>query len=480
MERALRATIRDAEARAVYGTLLEAEILPMDPESWDKVEGNRARLRNQSLTLCRRLWEAGLDMPARGQGSIVAVGMASGEVQPFDEPLRSNLIPTVARRHRAPMLRHVRAWMALHPRPKAIRYAVWTYGPRVTARELPEAIRRLTRRISQAPHDDRMREVHYAPHYRGVELGTPQFDGREWTYHLHANVIFSADYMQADRWEEFIASDLRRLNDGFLIKEAGAIQKPEEVVKYISKPEDLLALPPGELLSLHWALKRRRLHSPLGELRRIIRRCDEEMLRPVQVRGRWRYLPDWNRTRQRIARAPSDADVADQIEGRYVAPGWRTGKLEDTSPEVSRVLSVSLPCAFSDPWPEPVAIIWATSPGARQAALDRLRARPAIQAWLERAAEARELHRQGAQTLDGLGLGRGRGLAAAPSGGAAPSGAESGPAQRSVSVHTMQLIAGARPQGEAREGTADRPWPPDCRPAGPKGPLGVGNTIGHQ
>lgn len=423
MLRAEVARQRDQAAQKVFATLLGAEILPISPETWDTIDSSRKTLRAQSMRLCHRLWEAGLERPRRITGSIAAVGLDSREVQPFDEMVRSHLIPTVARRHRAATLRHLRAWIANHPKPQSLRYAVFTYGKRVTVDDLPGAIQRITRRISRATSDPKLRDVSWTPHYRGLELGTPKLKRGRWTYHLHANVIFSCDFMQPSRWKDFLALDLRRANAEAIIKDAGAIQKPEEIVKYISKPEDLLKLPPLELRDLYKALKGRRLHAPMGDLRTTIRKCQDQALRPVKVSGKWHYVPDWNRRAEKIARSPTDQDVADQIVGRYVSPEWKTGALGEA--EAARILGISLPCPFSGIWPEPVAVIWATSPAARNEALERLRQRPQIRAWIQRAAESRRMHQEAEKALDLMDADRGRGSSWLPSDGAGPSGPES-------------------------------------------------------
>lgn len=199
-------------------------------------------------------------------------------------------LPLVMQRDSAQAASSLRYFLAHHRLGRYARYAVVTSPDRVPALgPLREQMARNRRAISRWAHEAD-REWGVSVLYRGDELTRAADDRFEtgFSYNAHCNVVFSPRrFMDEGRWTAFLDWSRQRLGGhAYAFHDGGRLKDVNEVVKYITKPNDLANASDDEVEWLFHQTYRANMQQPLGEFRefrkqlrdhaQVVRRVDPE------------------------------------------------------------------------------------------------------------------------------------------------------------------------------------------------------------
>jgi hypothetical protein len=210
-----------------------------------KGDKSYARLKSDSERIVTILERGGVQ--ARLPRDITDLTLVTGVAEIADSYRNTNVIPVIASRNRRQMMYDLQYFVCniiKYP----VRYAVLTFGQR---RELYSDLRgdaqAFHRKISKVAH---WAKTEYGVYFifRGDEL---PFD-ETLTFHLHANVLYwQTRPMSAARWGRFIREMGAKL--GARWKDNGPLKDVAEVVKYLSKGDDLSLLADFACMVPQWA-----------------------------------------------------------------------------------------------------------------------------------------------------------------------------------------------------------------------------------
>lgn len=287
-------------------------VLPADQlASWVKSQGSSDHLRSQDYAIASFLERAGIPTRRDRHGDLHALGLVSGEVRQEAGWRHINVIPSVAAAGRRGLLLSVEYFHKHHGGPFALRYAVITSGGRVpVGGDLRGAFEGLHRRTSQWASLSRRRF--------GVEVllraseSTTKADGSQ---HPHVNVLWRPTRVldRAD-WSRFLTWSRSFL--GAHWKECGKVDDLREIVKYITKPEDMLLADQPDAL-VPWIYRETlRLHmvQPMGALADMMREHRERGVSVRRLTGR-DHVPVLTLVEsQRCPRDEDDDQVVDPVQ----------------------------------------------------------------------------------------------------------------------------------------------------------------------
>ena len=332
------------------------------PTWWDGVS-QREALRWQTEMLAGALERRGI-VTRLGHDDLTLLGAVSGAEDHGESWRHIRILPEVARRDRAPLLRELQKYLSERDPRGYARLMTLTVGRRVPLRELRERCRQVLRRCSRWA-DDVARPLSIEPVYCAVEY-TIDADGLA---HAHAHaIVIPRKKLGGEAWGRFLAATREAI--GGKIDDAGRLREPREAVKYVCKPADLLLLTEEQLEEVYWQTYRLRFASPMGEFREFRRRLRERGLRVA-------------RHREGLVYVRGDSRPREEPDPNEEAPP----KIEN------RVLFMSNPAPRFAPIAEPVIHVlgYTTRPttqaGARGLQMVRDLQRAAAARWIERGLE---------------------------------------------------------------------------------------------
>lgn len=223
-----------------------------------------AELDHQTRMIAAKLEAAGWDPRRSDAGDVVSIGLVTGSVVRDGGWRNSNVLPATAKRNRANMLGAFQLWLAETPAAaRYCRYCVITSGVRCTLDELPKRLawfnRRLGKFIERAP--DRW-NVHVQ--LVALEITFDRNDDGAPTCHLHTNIVYwPKAALGSEQWIKFL-DWMRKHFKVDQLEDTGTMAKPEEVIKYVCKPSEVMQLTAAETRFLAETLHRKQLVRTVG------------------------------------------------------------------------------------------------------------------------------------------------------------------------------------------------------------------------
>lgn len=316
------------------------------------VEGrlSESELTHQTRMIAMKLEAAGWNPRRSDAGDVVSIGLLTGSVIRDGGWRNTNLLPIVAKRNRADVLAAFGLWLDETPEArKYARYCVITSGPRCPLPDLPDRLATFNRRISKFVEraSDRW-DVHTQLVALEVtfERGT---DGIP-TCHLHANVVYwPKRALGSERWVAFL-DWMRKHFSVSQIEDAGALDDPEEVVKYSLKPGEVMQLTSDETRFLAETLHRKQLVRTTGDFGafRSALRENREKVRFDRSEKAWVRMK--MRTKEQADRDDVEADARAEARQRREAKAMAGASTSDdmtiaSEPIENQIIYQTLPQA---------------------------------------------------------------------------------------------------------------------------------------
>lgn len=320
-------------------------------------------INQQSRIIAQKLESAGWNPYQKGENNVVLIGTVTGAIRDAESKWRNcNIIPSVAKRNRAELLSEFRLFLSENRNARRYsRYLVVSSGARFPLDELPEKYKAFSDKISRFL--EKAKDADKFPvdiHLVTIEM---TFD-KEGTVNLHANVVYEPKKaFGAKKWREFLAFGRKRFDTSFF-HDAGRVNEPAEIIKYVCKPGEILSLTSDQTSFLATALHNKQLVRPVGGFaawRKALRedgqkvRYDREVRKIVRVRRFTREqeirndIEDTNRDDER-AQARREGRI------RNDEPAGTDGDRE-SDPVENQILCTTLPQARSSVLAETYVVV---------------------------------------------------------------------------------------------------------------------------
>ncbi len=328
-------------AEAIKSFLEESEAdtgNSMSVEEYAKQVNKKAKLREMAAEICRRLKLEGVETRRQDDCGLWVYWIHSGVWEEIDQYRRICINPLVAASSRAPILASLEYFIQEH---HFCRFWTFTTGPRCLVADIPDRLATYFRKLSKLNYWMRKNygvEIVLA----STEFGTLETEaadaeeggkiefGRlfnektglhsdEPLYHPHFHCVvrvIGKRPLNNDLWTELC--EKVRARWGCKCDFDGIIRNAREIVKYVTKPGDLLKLAPTQLKAFYEATANRRLVRPMGALRREIAARKEagETLRRIKTGGgkawKWVVRMDHNKT-LRDSISPEERAAMDEL-----------------------------------------------------------------------------------------------------------------------------------------------------------------------
>jgi hypothetical protein len=323
--------LKDSEERTGMG---------MNPIEYAKQTGKKTKLAEMAREICRRLESVGVQTKRDDGCGLWTYWIHSGIWEEMDQYRRICINPVIAAQTRANTLAGLEYFCQQN---EFCRFWTFTTGPRCTVEEIPERLDVYFRKLSKLNHYIKkfhgLEIVIRATEFGTLESETPQSnDGTELNgitftltenketgahsaaplYHPHFHTVVRSTIGYRAKADWVKACEAVRAFWGMKCDfgrkgETNVIQNPREVVKYVTKPGDMLKLTPEQLKAFYDATAGRRLVCPMGTLKREIAARKEAGLKLRRIRnndGDWLWVEkiDHNKT---LADCMSPEDRAD-------------------------------------------------------------------------------------------------------------------------------------------------------------------------
>lgn len=301
--------------------------MSMSADEYAKAINKKTKLKDMARAICARLNLVGVETKRNDDCGLWVYWIHSGVWEEIDQYRRICINPVVAAASRAAILASLEFFIQEH---RFCRFWTFTTGKRCPVLEIPERLTTYSRKLSKLNH--------WLKRSYGVEIvicstefGTleemdrsPEDEGQiefarvlnaetglhtdEPLYHPHFHCvvrIIGNRPLPNDQWTEMCGKV--RAKWGHQCDFDGVIQSAREIVKYVTKPGDLLKLTPIQLKAFYEATANRRLVRPMGTLRKEIaeRKNPSDLsaaktLRRVRTNGgkdwKWMVKIDHNKT----------------------------------------------------------------------------------------------------------------------------------------------------------------------------------------
>lgn len=296
-------------------------------EELEKAERRNFELERLSHELADKLESQGIEAYDRNEWRSAKFFPISRTLELTAPFRRINLIPTVAKAHRAKLVRALSYQLELFP---FARMFTFTNGLRVPLSNLRDSIQAFHRRLSKLACWMK-KKLGIEMFWRSTELGTPRnFDipeeidkaagtlerneAGEVTFHVHSHCcvrFVSGKPFSKEDWEGVKLSIKSRWkwhwdDSGMVGRNSNNSERSpsalgaQELVKYVTKPGELDKLTPEEIGKLYHELRLLRLITPMGSLKAQLKakRDECQTLRREQTPDGpvWGWAADWNRT----------------------------------------------------------------------------------------------------------------------------------------------------------------------------------------
>lgn len=286
-----------------------------NPEDLRKRVLETETLRSQSHEICRRLELVGIDGYIKGGPKMYVYYVHTRSLVELPRFRHICLIPTAAAAMRAKMVLELGAFQEAND---FLRMWTLTSGLRCKLTEVRERLGSF--------HDDQNEFRKWLRRKYGIEIlfsatefGTPEtYDGNgavtnakssglierdendEVTLHVHAHTLVDVKQRRSkDDWIDLLADV--QAHWPHMMQDGGQIVNPRELVKYITKPGEMLKLKPEELGELFRQTKDMKLMRPLGrfkEERAARKKREMKLVRKQAGNGEgyiFQEVPDWNK-----------------------------------------------------------------------------------------------------------------------------------------------------------------------------------------
>ncbi len=337
----------------------------------------------------------------------------SGHTEKIPNFRRLAFIPYVAQGIRAPLVSALEFWLS-----KRIGARFWTFttGKRVPLNRVRERHEWLCNRLRLLNAETFMKSAGVEIVFRSTELGTPEMDkagkrlheeqggkilrdeAGNLTFHVHAHCVaelkkgfiggdsneFGPDGKRLTNWQALLARVHRfwgyQWKDGGEGDDDGPIRNVRELVKYVTKPGEMLKLTGAELVALQSELSRAKLVQPMGSLAAEMKARAAADLRlcrkrtPDGGRGILYEVQNWNKHTRRTA-AEKTQDAAESLKPADARGSQRI---------VSRCVPGFGPCGISEPRVIVMATEWDERAVRRDPAVSRLIEVTAPKFWAAR------------------------------------------------------------------------------------------------
>lgn len=281
-------------------------------EVYQKLQDRRAAIMRQSLSVAKKLSEAGILAYTQSEQKLWLVDIVKFVTDPnfgvhaYEQPAfrRCNFIPIVAQQKRAAVLRLLEYWLQSHP---YARFWTFTIGQRCPVMSLRDRIQALHRKVSRLNSETFMAEFGVEIVFRSTETGSltdeqgaeRKDDAGNWLFHPHAHCVIELKNgrISPEKWEVLLKKVKSFMGANW--DEGGQILDARECVKYPVKPTDTERLNAAETSRLFYALERLHLVQPLGSLKKLAEEAQENgktfVRRKVGENLELVQVPNWNK-----------------------------------------------------------------------------------------------------------------------------------------------------------------------------------------
>lgn len=316
-------------------------------------------INQQSRIIAQKLESVGWNPYQKSESNVVLIGTVTGAIRDAESKWRNcNIIPSVAKRNRAELLSEFRLFLSENRNARRFsRYLVVSSGPRFPLDELPEKYKAFSAKIGRFL--EKAKDVGTFPvdiHLVTIEM---TFD-KDGTVNLHANVVYEPKKaFGAKKWREFLAFGRKRFKTSFF-HDAGRVKKPEEIIKYVCKPGEILSLTSDQTSFLAATLHNKQLVRPVGGFA-AWRKALHESGHKVRYDREARKIV-------RVRRSTREQEIRDDVEATNRdderAEARREGRIrnEDESdrtsdPVENQILCTTLPQARSNVLAETYVVV---------------------------------------------------------------------------------------------------------------------------
>lgn len=329
------------------------------------------RIAKQSQVIARKLAAGGVDPYLSGKDRVSMVGLVSGAVFELTKYRNVNIIPEVAQRNRAPLVSDFELFLLERPEVKRYaRYAVVTSGKRFPIAAFSDRLKLF---------NDQLEDYWQLCRERGIEplLVSLEFtiDGEDgFSVNLHANLVtWPKHAFGKAEWTAWLEKTRKHFGDPragtkeAISRDSGVIKDVKEIIKYVTKPGDILGMTAEDTAFLANALFRKQLVRPLGvfkEWRRSLKdsgqktRFDHVTKELVRCQVAKRKRPDGEEPSEDEARQEVFDDIASEMKERRLQELARAGKLRDAPRTIeNQILCRTLPQSRATLLAEPFVVV---------------------------------------------------------------------------------------------------------------------------
>jgi|GEM_PF-4402003 len=347
----------------IDGLELDQALIGRDVGRSSYVEGQsrERQLKEQTEAIVRRLGNVGIDGRLHGR-EMAMVGLVSGIAKPIPAVRNSNMLPSVQSRNVHEMLKSLR-YLFDTTRKNQLRMLVVSGGwtPLNDYRTNHKAH---TRRMSKFASHPLLKQFGIEVEFYNIENTIHRADDGAAMLNLHSHVLFKCRrYLGKKRWNEFLTFARNFFPKGYV--HDSRIDKPNEVVKYVFKPNEFDRLTDEELGELFQQVSGGRVkHDPeTGEIETRKTRIGEVI--PVGE-GPLKFfhpLGSLRKFRQTLRENRQKLVLVPTADGRHE---WRVTERKEAQerpeatdgiPEDNRVLAVTRPMPAFTERMEPCLIV---------------------------------------------------------------------------------------------------------------------------
>lgn len=275
-----------------------------DPDQIAKSVAARKLLHDQSVAIAARLEARGVSVYREATMTTINDDGTAETVRCFRD---IHILPEVASRGRRELRLALSLFFERHKRcAKYSRYYVLTGGERVPIGQIAERKATMERAIGHWGE--------YAERF-GIDLVFVSWEDPiavDGTAHVHANLVVYPRRMLTKSDAKAAMAKLRELIGGH-VRDNGRVGSVKELVKYITKPEEVIALSDDHLVELAEELRGMKLCSPLGPFKRWRQAYKAAGKRISSCRGRPVFVDKQSRGEAQNSEGDEDAEPAENL-----------------------------------------------------------------------------------------------------------------------------------------------------------------------
>ena len=260
----------------------------VDQESYEKSCDRKALLEEISDLVANDLEKGGHTAYDENQ-NLTIVG-ASGETKEVKAYRNINIIPLVAQKNRARMLKCLEYFCETRVNDNQLRMWVFNLGARTPLGDVRDRIKLLHSNINRLAYEIK-KKYGIDIFFRSTELGSVQKSEGVSNLHLHTHCLVKTPYLKD--WSEVVSwinkrwRELCKLSPNSkwsVFKESGSIYKIREACKYVIKPMELMELSSSEICQLYEQTKGLHIVQARGDFKKARSNFKVTSSKPVR---RW-------------------------------------------------------------------------------------------------------------------------------------------------------------------------------------------------